>query len=135
MSKTKKFPAARAVLELVATVIDEAGAKQITLANTNDPETLALIESAIEQVEKAQAERSIQAPPVLPQWGERPLTENELNSIEALIFFQAENTGLSAYAIDSALLRFFDVETIRDLKAWEYDGVIRYLVDFREDAQ
>jgi hypothetical protein len=52
-----------------------------------------------------------------------------------LIFFQAENTGLSAYAIDSALLRFFDVETIRDLKAWEYDGVIRYLVDFREDAQ
>jgi hypothetical protein len=135
MSRTKKFPAARAVLELVATVVDEAGAKQITLANTNDPEALALIESAVERVEKAQAERAIQAPPVLPQWGERVLTENERNSITALINFQAENTGLSPYAVETSVLRFFDVETIRELKAWEYDGVIRYLVDFRKDAQ
>lgn len=135
MPKTKKFPAARAVLELVATVIDEAGDKRITLANTNDPETIALIESAVERVEKAQAERAIQAPPVLPQWGERSLTENEINSIAALVNFQAENTGLTPYAVETAVLRFFDVEGIRELKAWEYDGVIRYLVDFRKDAQ
>ena len=94
MSKTKKFPAARAVLELVATVIDEAGAKQITFANTNDPETLALIESAIERVEKAQAERSIQTPPVLPQWGERALTDNERSSIDALLPIRPSRPGL-----------------------------------------
>jgi hypothetical protein len=83
MPKPNKFPATRAVLELVKTVMDEAGAKQITLANTNDPETLALIERAVEQVETAEAERAIRTPPVLPQWGERLLTGNERNSIDA----------------------------------------------------
>ena len=134
MSKTKKFPAARAVLELVATVVDEAGAKQITLANSNDPQTLALIERAIEQVEKGEAARAMRTPPVLPRWGERTLTDNERNSIDALITYQAQETGRSAYDIDKAVCLFFDVEMIRDLKAWEYDGVIRYLVDFPRDA-
>jgi hypothetical protein len=134
MSRTNKFPAARAVLELVATVVDEAVARNITIANTNDDETLALIEAAVAQIEKAEAERTIQVPPILPGWGERALTQNELNSIEALTVFQAENTGVSAYTVDAAMRRFFDVETVRDLKAWEYDAVIRYLVDFRKDA-
>jgi hypothetical protein len=123
------------VLELVKTVVDEAGAKQITLANTNDPETLALIERAVEQVEKAEAQRAIRTPPVLPQWGERPLTLNERNSIDALITYHAEQGALSAYEIDKLLCTFFGVETIGDLKAWEYDAVIRFLVDFREQRQ
>jgi hypothetical protein len=133
MSKTNKFPAARAVLELVATVVDEAGAKQIRLANTNDPETIALIERAVERVEAAEAARASQTRPVLPQWGERTLTGNERNSIDALITYQAAETGRSAYDIDKAVCLFFDVETIRDLKAWEYDGVIRYLADFKRN--
>jgi hypothetical protein len=135
MPKLNKFPATRAVLELVKTVVDEAGAKKITLANTNDPETLALIERAVEQIEKAEAERAIRTPPVLPQWGERPLTGNERNSIDALITYQAEEGNLSAYEIDKLLCTFFGVETIRDLKAWEYDAVIRFLVDFRGGVQ
>jgi hypothetical protein len=131
MSQTK-FPATRAVLELVKTVVDEAGAKRITLANTNDPETLALIERAVERVEKAEADRAIRTPPVLPQWGERPLTDNERNAVDALIHYQAEAGSLSAYQIDKLVCTFFGVETIRDLKAWEYDAVIRFLADFRE---
>ena len=133
MSIAKKFPAARAVLELVATVVDEAREQQITVANGNNPETLALIERVVERVELAQAARAVHIPPVVPQWGERALTDNELNSIEALICFQAETTGLSPYDVDRAMRRFFGVETVRDLKAWEYDGVIRYLVEFRKD--
>jgi hypothetical protein len=85
---TKKFPAAHAVLELVTIVIEEAREKEIAVANTNDPETLALIERAVERVEKAQAERAIHVPAVVPQWGERALTQNELNSIEALTNYQ-----------------------------------------------
>ncbi len=135
MSKPNKFPATRAVLELVRTVIDDAGAKQITLANTNDPETLALIERAVEQVEKAEAKRAIRTPLVLPQWGERPLTGNERNSIDALITYQAEDSVLTAYEIDKLLCTFFGVETISDLKAWEYDAVVRFLVDFGGEAQ
>ena len=62
---TKKFPAAHAVLELVTIVIEEAREKEIAVANTNDPETLALIERAVERVEKAQAERAIHVPAVV----------------------------------------------------------------------
>jgi hypothetical protein len=134
MTRPNKFPATRAVLELVRTVVDEAGAKQIALANTNDPETLALVERAVERVEKAEAERAIRTPPVLPQWGERPLTANERNAIVALIDYQAEESSeLSAYDIDKLVCTFFGVETIRDLKAWEYEAVIRFLADFHED--
>jgi hypothetical protein len=132
MMRPKKFPATRTVLELVKTVVDEAGAQQITLANANDPETLALIERAVEQVEEAEAERAIRTPPVLPQWGERPLTFNECNAIDALMNYQAEQTKLTAFEIDKLLCAFFGVETIRDLKAWEYDAVIRFLADFQE---
>jgi hypothetical protein len=135
MPKPNKFPATRAVLELVKTVVDEAGTRQITLANTNDPETVALIEHAVEQVEKAEAERAIRTPPALPQWGERPLTGNERNSIVALIDYQAEESNkLSAYDIEKLLCTFFGVETICELKAWEYDAVMRFLTDFREDS-
>ena len=134
MSRTNKFPAVRAVLELVNTVVDEAGAKHITLANTNDPETITLIERAVEKVEKAEAIRLVQTPPVLPQWGERPLNESEIRCIEALISCQAEELKLSAYAIDKAVSTFFGVDTLRELKAWEYDGVMRYLVNFPRDA-
>jgi hypothetical protein len=66
MPKTNIFPAVRAVLELVNTVVDEAGARRITLANTNDPETITLIEHAVEKVEKAEAGRLARTPPVLP---------------------------------------------------------------------
>ena len=135
MTKTAKFPATRAVLELVNTVIGEAEAKQVTLANTNDPEIIALIEEAVAQVEKAEAERALRTPPVLPQWGERPLTANERLSIDALMSYQAEKSSLSPYEIDKLLCTFFGVETIGDLKAWEYDAVIRFLVDFREQPQ
>jgi hypothetical protein len=135
MTRAAKFPATRAVLELVNTVIGGAEAKQITLANTNDPETIALIERAVEQVEKAEAERTICTPPVFPQWGDRPLTDNERNSIDALISYQAEeNSNLSAFEIDKLVCTFFGVEEIRDLKAWEYDAVMRFLTDFREDT-
>ena len=135
MPKPNKFPATRAVLELVKTVVDEAGARKITLANTNDFEALALIERAVEQVEKAEAERAIRTPLALPQWGERALTLNERNSIVALIDYQAEESNeLSAYDIEKLLCTFFGVETIRDLKAWEYDAVMRFLTDFREDT-
>jgi hypothetical protein len=134
MSHSTKFPATRAVLELVKTVVDEAGARQITLANTNDPETVALIERAVEHVEKTQAERAIRPLPVLPQWGERPLTLNERNSIVALIDYQAEERDLSAFDVEKLLCTFFGVAEIRDLKAWEYDAVMRFLTDFRGDT-
>lgn len=131
--QVQKFPATRTVMELVATVVSEADAKRITLANTNDPKFLALVERAVERVERAEAERAIRTPPVLPQWGERPLTGNERNAIDALIAYQAETGSPNAYNIDKALCLFFGVETIADLKAWEYDAVIRYLVDFRNE--
>jgi hypothetical protein len=106
MSGAKKFPAMRAVLQLVATVVEHAGAKQITLANTNDPETVALIAGAVEEVEKAEAARATHIPVPVPQWGERPLTDNEVNSIEAMINFQAGNLGPTAYAVDEAMRHF-----------------------------
>lgn len=134
MSRTTKFPAVRTVLELVNTAVDEAGAKQITLANTNDPETISLIERVAEKVQQAQVTRVLRTPPVRPQGGERPLNDNEINCIEALIYYQAEELKRPPYAIDKALCTFFGVDTLRDLKAWEYDGVMRYLMDLPREA-
>ena len=90
MTRTNKFPAARAVLELVNTVVDEAAAEHITIANTNDPETLALIKRAVEQVEKAQAERAVQHPAGVAGLGRTPPYREEPNSVEALTIYQAE---------------------------------------------
>jgi len=124
----------RTALQLVNTVVDEAGAKQITLANTNDPETISLIERVAENVERVEVARVRRTPPVRPQGGERPLNDNEIRCIEALIYYQAEELKRPAYAIDKAVCAFFGVDTLRDLKAWEYDGVMRYLVDLPRDA-
>jgi hypothetical protein len=135
MSRNSKFPAMRAVAALVATVIDEAQAKNVVLANTNDPETLDLIERAVDRIERAEADRAKRTPPVLRSRGDRPLTVNERDSIEALIHYQADRTGLSPYTIEKSVCLLFGVECIPQLKAWEYDGVIRYLVDFRQDPQ
>jgi len=67
--------------------------------------------------------------------GRTPLTGNERNSIVALIDYQAEESNkLSAYDIEKLLCTFFDVETIRELKAWEYDAVMRFLTDFLGDT-
>jgi hypothetical protein len=39
--------------------------------------------------------RAIRAPPVRPQWGERPMSRNECNAIDALVCCKAEETRLS----------------------------------------
>jgi hypothetical protein len=63
--------------------------------------------------------------PVCPGWGERPLSRNERNAIDALVFYKAEDTGVSPREVEAAIEHFFGVEELSQLKAWDYDGVIR----------
>lgn len=128
MSRTTRIPAVRTVLELVNTAVDKTGARQITLANTNDPETISLIEHMADKAEQGHVTGVRRASPVRPQGGDRLLNDNEINCIEALISYQAEELKRTPYAIDKAVCSFFGVDTLRELKAWEYDGVMQYLV-------
>jgi hypothetical protein len=65
-----------------------------------------------------------------PNWGERRLAPNEIDSLSALIAYQANNTKLSEYFVHYTVTRFFGVEELGQLKAWNYDAAVRYLVDF-----
>jgi len=67
-------------------------------AFTTSSEARALVN---EIAERFQARVTIQAPPVLPRWGERPLSNNERNAIAALINYQAELHGVSLYGRES----------------------------------
>jgi hypothetical protein len=63
-------------------------------------------------------------------WGERALTRNERNSIEALVYYKAEQLGITPRDVEAAAEQFFGVEELSQLKAWDYDGLIRFLVDY-----
>jgi hypothetical protein len=65
-----------------------------------------------------------------PQWGERPLSQRERSAIDALVFYQARETGLPPRTVEAAAEAMFNVPELGQLKAWEYDSVMRYLVDF-----
>jgi hypothetical protein len=65
-----------------------------------------------------------------PNWGERRLAPNEVDALSALIAYQANNTRLSEYFVHYTVTRFFGIEELGQLKAWNYDAAVRYLVDF-----
>ena len=101
-------------------------------ALANSAETRDLVTDLAGRVKGRERTRAVLAPPILPQWGERPLTMNERNAVETLINYQAERTGLSPRDVEAALESFFGVveEGFPQLKGWEYDGIVRFLVDF-----
>jgi hypothetical protein len=58
----------------------------------------------------------------------RRLTDNERNAIETVIGYKAEQLKISRRAIEQSLCRFRGVQSVGELMAWDYDGVIRYLL-------
>jgi hypothetical protein len=65
-----------------------------------------------------------------PNWGERLLHQNERGAIDALIAYQAETTGISAFKIEREMLRLFGAAEMTAIKAWNFDEVIRYLTEY-----
>ena len=118
------------VLNFVETTIEQAQTGRIPAAAKRH--TVNLIEQMLHRA--AKSARQV-APHPLPNWGERPLTPNERGAIEALVNYQAANTGLTPFFVESALLHFFNVEETRHMTAWNYDAAVRYLVDFQTDEE
>jgi hypothetical protein len=65
-----------------------------------------------------------------PNWGERPINQLERNAITSLVYYQAEVTGISAFDINQEVLVLFGVADLEEIKAWNFDEVIRFLTDF-----
>ena len=89
---------------------------------------LRLIESVV-----ARAERPVPPPanddrPVLPQWGRRSLNESEIGTIAALIAYQADQVGWTPGLIVQALECTFEIDTVDELQAWQFDDAVRYLM-------
>jgi hypothetical protein len=59
------------------------------------------------------------------------LTENELNGIQSVIAYKAEQLRVSHGAIEQSVCRFFWVQSLRELMKWDFDGVIRHLLGLR----
>jgi hypothetical protein len=123
MPKAQNTATSRNIMELT-----RAAAAQAEQALAANSETRSLVEQLI--AEQASKRRAPKAPSVHPQWGERPLSGNERNAIEALVWYKAEELGIKPRTVEAAAEAFFAVEELSQLKAWDYDGVIRYLVDF-----
>jgi len=70
-----------------------------------------------------------------PNWGERSLYENERNAIDAMLNYQAENMRLSAFKVETEMLRVFGATTLDALKAWNFDEIIRYLTDLDSEVE
>ena len=61
---------------------------------------------------------------------ERGLTDNERNAIETVIGYKAEQLKISHLTVEQAVCRLLGVQSVGELMAWDYDGVIRYLLGF-----
>jgi len=68
---------------------------------------------------------------ITEQPGERPFTAAEKKSIQALIHYQVDKTGLRPCVIEYAAESFLGVDDLSELPARSYDAAIRYLVDFQ----
>lgn len=90
-------------------------------------EAVRIIDEVWRRAETAARQETIKA---IPNWGERALEQNERFAINALVEYQAENTGLSPFHIETTAMKFFGVQRWADLKAWNFDQVMRYLTDF-----
>jgi hypothetical protein len=60
----------------------------------------------------------------------RRLTDNERNAIETVIGYKAEQLKISRRAVEQSLYRSRGVQSVGELMAWDYDGVIRFLLAF-----
>ena len=123
MLKAKNSATARKIMELVTEI-----AAETQKAHAANDETRSLVVKLI--ADQASKQRAPTAPAVRPHWGERALTRNERNSIEALVYYKAEQLGITPRDVEAAAELFFGVEELSQLKAWDYDGLIRFLVDY-----
>ena len=123
MLRAKNTATAGKIMELVAEI-----AAETQKAHAANDETRSLVVKLIE--DQASQRRAPKAPTVRPHWGERALTRNERNSIEALVYYKAEQLGITPRDVEAAAEQFFGVEELGQLKAWDYDGLIRFLVDY-----
>jgi hypothetical protein len=122
MLKTKNSATARKIMKLVTEI-----AAETQKAHAANDETRSLVVKLI--ADQAAKQRAPKAPAVRPHWGERALTRNERNSIEALVWYKAEELGIKPRTVEAAEL-FFGVEELGQLKAWDYDGLVRFLVEY-----
>jgi hypothetical protein len=123
MLKAKNSATARKIMKLVTEI-----AAETQKAHAANDETRSLVVKLI--ADQASKPRAPTAPTVRPHWGERALTRNERNSIEALVWYKAEELGIKPRTVEAAAEQFFGVEELSQLKAWDYDGLIRFLVDY-----
>jgi hypothetical protein len=68
---------------------------------------------------------------IFEQTGTRPVTAAEKKSVQALIHYQADKTGVRPCVIERAAECFLGVEDLSRLPARSYEAAIRYLVDFQ----
>lgn len=83
------------------------------------------IEDLWQRAEMAGRQERLKA---IPNWGERYLEKIEIDAIDVLVNYQAAQKKLTPHAVENAVLKTFHVTNLAQIKAWNFDQVIRYLV-------
>ncbi len=107
-----------------------ARAELASLANDNQPPAKA---ERLHRLMEIVLDPSPSPPDIIRP--DRPLTDAELRAIRSLIAYDANEFGVFEHLITLAVEITFDIADLTDLRAAQFDAVMRYLVGLLEGGQ
>ncbi len=63
------------------------------------------------------------------------LGQAEATSINAIVMYRASVLKVPESIVESAMLAYFDVDSVKDMPSMIYDDVVRWLVNWRGGAE